>query len=238
MCFVLSSSFAAAQSFPAAERSAAEQKSSFTLQAGFAPSSSPGFGVLAFDRHLFLTAIGYSTRIHQWRRLQLNYHADLVPVAVISDPGIHATAFAVNQNKQVFTVQETVRTARNQPRASGTTNVGGTDEPFETTPYRSTAFGAGANPVGLELQARTQRRIRPFLFGSAGVLLFTREEPYDRTSAFNFSYAFGAGADIQFAERKAFTLGYKILHISNADLGHYNPGINQNYLYVGYRFSR
>ena len=82
-----------------------------------------------------------------------------------------------------------------------------------------------------------QRAWQPFLNTQGGFLYFTEQVPVPESSQFNFTFSFGAGVQA-FRGARALTLGYKFHHISNAQTGHYNPGIDSNLFYFGWSFLR
>jgi hypothetical protein len=54
----------------------------------------------------------------------------------------------------------------------------------------------------------------------------------------NFATAAGGGVDFVTDSGRAFTIGYKFQHISNATRGNINPGFDQNLFYIGYTFKK
>ncbi len=79
----------------------------------------------------------------------------------------------------------------------------------------------------------------PRVFGEvSGSLLFTTEPVPARTTTFNFMDQAGFG--IRFAEnrRRAWLVGYRFQHISNAGRVRPNPGANFNFVYLGVSFLR
>jgi Lipid A 3-O-deacylase (PagL) len=96
-----------------------------------------------------------------------------------------------------------------------------------------TIFGAGANPFGLQLNFG-HRKLQPFVNSSGGFLYFTRQVPAPASSQFNFTFNFGGGMQLFTRSRRSFTVGYKYHHLSNADTGTINPGIDSNVIYLGF----
>lgn len=213
-----------------------------TVQTGYSNTNPSGinfFRVGAFDRPVFQTLFGYSWTIHEWKHIRLTYHADIIPVMRISDPAemdtIDFSLAGVNYH-HVFPAERTLRKVHRSTFSQGgdqVQNISGT-----IAPVRLATHGGGANPVGTEVFLRLRKRIQPFAILTAGFLVFPHDEPVDSTSYFNFSYAFGGGVDYRIREKQAITIGYKLLHMSNAELGATNPGVNTNFLYIGYRFGR
>lgn len=96
-------------------------------------------------------------------------------------------------------------------------------------------YGGGVDPIGFQWNFRRQRAWQPFLNTQGGFLYFTDQVPVPESSQFNFTFSFGAGVQV-FRGTRSLTLGYKFHHISNAQTGHYNPGIDSNLFYVGWSF--
>lgn len=95
---------------------------------------------------------------------------------------------------------------------------------------RNTAFGAGLNPLGLKWIFATRGDVEPYLELNGGVL-FTSHEVPSGTSNVNFtpSVAFGT----HFLGRRAWTLELRYMHISNAGLTTFNPGLNTIQVRIG-----
>lgn len=117
---------------------------------------------------------------------------------------------------------------------------------FVTEIDRTTAYGAGIAPVGFQLNFRRQKRVQPFLIANAGLIVFNKTVPDDRSAVFperagtrlNFATAGGGGVEFANEDGKSFTVGFKIHHISNASRGEINPGFDQNLFFFGYTFKK
>lgn len=226
-----------------------QPRGSFTVQTGYSPAEPTGIGsfhVYTSDRRLLQTLIGYSWTIHAWQHVKLSYHADLIPLTLVSDPAQQIVFDETDASGNTVHTKFVQRSAGKIRSRQGSLVAFDPAHPaspaftteFTITPLRLTTYGGGANPIALELHFRPRRRLQPFIFSSGGFLIFAHEEPLDRTSAFNFSYAFGGGVEIATRPQRAVIVGYKLLHFSNAQLGAMNPGVNTNFLYIGYRFGR
>ena len=106
--------------------------------------------------------------------------------------------------------------------------------PFTTT--RSTTYGAGFAPLGLQANFRPRKKYQPFVGLSGGFLYFGKQVPGPFGTHFQFTADVGGGVDIRLKNKRAVTLGYKYFHISNGNRGIINPGIDNNVFYVGYTF--
>ena len=89
---------------------------------------------------------------------------------------------------------------------------------------RNTVYGIGLNPLNLKWNFAARGKISPYLELSGGTLFTTSKVP-PRTSGVNFTPAAAFGTHI-LGKDYAWALEARYLHISNAGLGDFNPGIN------------
>jgi len=101
---------------------------------------------------------------------------------------------------------------------------------------RETRYAWGFTPAGLQMNFRNKKKYQPFVDISAGMLFFHHLVPNFGGTKVNFTPAIGAGLEIERDNGTSFTIGYKFLHISNANRGTSNPGFQNNLIYVGYKF--
>ena len=101
-------------------------------------------------------------------------------------------------------------------------------------------YGVGVTPVGFTLDFSRRRRLHPFVELDGGIIASTEPIPERHRDAtgLNFLFDLGGGIRWKVGPRGAVTLGYKFLHISNAFTTSFNPGVDNNVLYVGYSFLR
>lgn len=95
----------------------------------------------------------------------------------------------------------------------------------------NTAYGIGLNPLNLKWNFERHGRIVPYTELSGGVLFTTHDVPAN-TSSTNFtpSAAFGMH---YLADKFAWTLEGRYLHISDAGLSRLNPGVNTFEVRIG-----
>jgi hypothetical protein len=95
----------------------------------------------------------------------------------------------------------------------------------------NTAYGVGLNPLNLKWNFERHGRIVPYTELSGGLLFTTHDVPAN-TSQINFtpSAAFGFH---YLADRFAWTLEGRYLHISDAGLSRLNPGVNTFEVRIG-----
>lgn len=75
-------------------------------------------------------------------------------------------------------------------------------------------------------------RILPVWRLGAGIVYANREIPAGETR-FNFSVLTGLGVDILLGERRTLFVGYRFHHVSNANTGSINPGVNAHSFVFG-----
>ncbi len=97
-----------------------------------------------------------------------------------------------------------------------------------------TTYGGGANPIGFQLNLRRGHKLQPFFSTHGGFLYFAEQVPVLDSSQFNFTFSFGAGAQVFTSGRTSVSFGYKFHHVSNANTGFRNPGIDSNLFFVGF----
>lgn len=111
---------------------------------------------------------------------------------------------------------------------------------------RQTAYAIGITPASFQLNFRRRTKFQPFITAGAGLLIFGRQIPDDRSAVrpdqvgrrLNFTPFFGGGAEFLTDSGRAYTVGFKFHHISNNSTASINPGFDQNYFYFGYTFKK
>jgi hypothetical protein len=111
---------------------------------------------------------------------------------------------------------------------------------------RETVYAAGVTPVNFQLNFRRRNKIQPFLTAEAGLLIFGKKIPDDRSPLrpnqvgrrLNFTLAGGGGVEFLTDDARSYTVGFKFHHISNSSTGNINPGFDQNLFYFGYTFKK
>jgi hypothetical protein len=88
----------------------------------------------------------------------------------------------------------------------------------------NTAYGVGFDPLGLKWNFQRRGRFSPFLELTGGVL-FTDHSVPRFTNTVNFMDQAALGTHILGAKYN-WSLELRYMHISNAGLGNFNPGIN------------
>ncbi len=109
---------------------------------------------------------------------------------------------------------------------------------FVFTQTRKSVYGFGAAPIGLKFNFRRNRRVQPFGQATGGFLYFNEQVPVAGAARFNFTFDFSGGVQIVNSNRRAFTIGYKYQHISNANRANANPGVDVQVIFAGFSIFR
>jgi Lipid A 3-O-deacylase (PagL) len=192
------------------------------------------FHTVALDREVTEVALGYSHPLLHFRHFRLDYHGEVIPFAWISDPVLRETFYNASTGAFLGNVDSRRLESVARHISDFSATQPGVSIRFSAT--RSSAYGGGIRPIGLEAHYRPEKRVQPFLSGSAGFLQFTRDEPIDHAAGFNFTFALGAGVEVKDHGRNTYFASYRFLHISNAETGTFNPGVNLHTISFGYRF--
>jgi len=167
-------------------------------------------GTTPSGRQLSVVGLRYSRTIWEPRNLSLRYTLDVIPVEVLGQP-----------------------TYINCAPSGGS--------PIYCQTGRETVYGGGVNPIGLKLNFRRRSQWQPFGASTAGFAAFVHKVPYDIPvgTQFNFTFDFQGGVQhFNSSRTRAWSIGYKYQHISNANRSSYNPGVDFNVIYIGYTFFR
>ena len=106
----------------------------------------------------------------------------------------------------------------------------------QTNGQRVYAYGIGGSPTGIQVNWVRYHRIQPFLASGAGFLYFNRQ--LFGATQLNFTAQIGIGMELFTSDHQSVDFGYQYHHISNADIGRVNPGMDSHVLFVGVTFRR
>lgn len=188
--------------------SLAHKKNELSVWGGYSFDSPHVFGI-ASDRRLGIIAFRYGRTFLDKRLFSLEYTADVFPVEIMRQPSF---VDCVIQQGGVF--------------IGAFCPVG-----------RESVYGGGISPLGLKANFLRRRRFQPFGAVSVGFIESVRPIPEDVPGGtqFNFTFDFQVGFQhFNVARTRAWTLGYKLEHISNAYRTNVNPGVDANLFFVGY----
>lgn len=98
------------------------------------------------------------------------------------------------------------------------------------------AYGGGGSPIGAQVNFLPNRRVQPFLTSGGGFLAFNHRMFH--ATQFNFTAQLGAGVQVLTSRHHSIDIGYKYHHISNANRGDTNAGMDSHVLFIGVSFFR
>jgi opacity protein-like surface antigen len=154
--------------------------------------------------HLF-AGIHITVTVARAGRWSLAYAPEVVPLLLLSDtPTYHADG--------------------------GTTDDG---FPNYVVDGQGSVAGIGVSPVGFEVRLRAGAGWRLYAATAAGFLKFTRSTPVPEARAFNYSFEYGGGVEVQVRPDWWLRVGYKFHHFSNGFSAEENPGVDGHVWLVG-----
>lgn len=92
--------------------------------------------------------------------------------------------------------------------------------------------GFGIIPVNLMVPITNSSRITPFTFFSAGGIFLNDKLPVTDGASLNYLLNIGTGIELPFIQDSKIQLGYSIQHMSNANTGDQNPGIDSHMIFM------
>jgi opacity protein-like surface antigen len=101
---------------------------------------------------------------------------------------------------------------------------------------RAYAHATGGSPIGAQINFLQYHRIQPFLTSGGGFLYFDRR--MFGATQFNFTAQVAGGVQVFTSRHRSVQFGYEYHHISNANLGRINPGMDSHVMFVGLSFVR
>ena len=100
---------------------------------------------------------------------------------------------------------------------------------------KDNVWGAGISPIGLMFKTSDQKRVN-FEYGiTSGIVYMNKFFPTDRSRRLNYTIDLSISVEKKIFEQSALVFGYKFHHISNAQTGSQNPGIDSNIIFISYK---
>lgn len=99
-------------------------------------------------------------------------------------------------------------------------------------PYKKTAYAVGVLPINFDTELAPEQRVGLQIGLGGGVSLWDRRIPDPRETRFNFLADVHVGVHV-LSPVGAVTAGLRLQHLSNANLGPVNPGMDSHLIYVG-----
>jgi hypothetical protein len=194
---------------PARAQSFTQKNNEFGIWAGYS------FGttyMLAITEHRQLGVLGlrYGRTLVGWRTVAVEWTLDVTPAEIVIEP------------EQTFVLHPT------GPQSNVLLESG-----------RMAVYGGGVSPLGFKVNFLRQRRLQVFGAATCGLIASVAPVPINRVGGtqFNFKFDFQGGIQrFNSAHDRAWMIGYKLQHISNAARSDVNPGVTFNVIFLGYSF--
>lgn len=224
---------AAAPSSDAAQ-SAYSRLNSWTILSEGAPNSRHIILGQAEDRHFLVFAGEYARKLSSHNAFRIDYVAQLRPISLESDPTLRGFR-SVATGEVISTFPQPQRVLLVTHESLMLVGVGPT--PVASVPFysRKWTYGGAIDPLGFRMTFREHRRLQPFLDGTSGFVVTTRDVPVNNTFPFNFEFSFGGGLDYYLTAHRSLRIRYGLRHMSNAYVAP-DPGIDAGFFEVGFSF--
>jgi len=224
---------------------------SWSIFTEYSPGSSHIILGYSNQREFVTLGAGFTQRLFRNRVWSLNYRAEIRPLMVESDPVLTGQYYDINlpavggypglQAAGYYRLPQEIpvlSTAVKSQNYSFNYNGQNYYQNYTFTYGRRWTYAAGLSPAGLEAKFFPHSKIQPVLTLMTGFAVSPRDIPIFDSSAFNFTFSFGAGLELFRTANRSMRVEYRIQHLSNADLGATNPGIDSQMIHVGYSWGR
>lgn len=94
------------------------------------------------------------------------------------------------------------------------------------------AVGFGITPFGLTIKKKLNTVFSYRLSSSGGFMLMNKKFPTDKGRKLNFTFEISPEIILETKKSISLSFGYKFHHISNAQTGSENPGLDSNFLFI------
>ena len=160
------------------------------------------------DGDLLMASVYLTRPVVRWKGFAAGYFAELTPLVIMTKVPIPSGSWFPNRDH--------------------------TDSSYVVAEWDSGAVaGVGLQPVGVRFSQQIGGGVLAFAEASGGGVTFARAVPKPDARALNFLASGGVGIRVGKRERRAYLLGYRFTHLSNAYTATSNPGFNAHIFYLG-----
>ena len=170
---------------------------------------------------------------------RMPFEKGTVEICVLGGTTIPTSLFRSNADHQLAMASFVIGRVMAGSRGKGSLELLVDVTPFFQVRQPDLVRGFSAAPLFIRwnFPAMANGGVRVFSEVSGSVLFTTAPVPV-RTTTFNFMDQAGFGIRFEESRRRAWLVGYRFQHISNAGRVKPNPGANFNFLYLGLSFLR
>ena len=94
-----------------------------------------------------------------------------------------------------------------------------------------TAYGFGISPVGYEFLKPVSEQAYFNMGITSGIMYMSEYFPTSKARRLNYSFDLSLSFQHFISQKTSISLGYRFHHISNAQTGTHNPGVDSNFLF-------
>jgi Lipid A 3-O-deacylase (PagL) len=233
-------SVARAQTEPA--RPYYSRVNTFGFLAAYSNDSSHMLLGVSQNRKLLNFGATYSRRLFQNRTVNWMYNAEILPVALESDPVLHdVTTYTLPfPSPPLASSYEPIAPCHSGSGTATFTAGGGVVYSYNYTDTcsRRWTIGEGISPVGMQWNFLPRRKLQPVILGHGGYMYSTQPIPDGGSGSFNFTFDFGVGLELYRTRTRSVRLDYRYHHISDHYTTVENPGIDNGLFTLTYSFGR
>ena len=204
-------------------------KHSIGVTASYSPTSGHVLIGEAEQRRVWTTGVEYTLRMLERKGLRIEYRSEVAPLFQETDPTAVAYEETIFGNRTITPISPPVRVVTKSHAPVGADCI----SPEECVPIYliygtgEATYGMAFSPIGARAAFFLQHRIQPTFETDIGAIISSRAIPVNSAAKVNYQFSFGPGVQFHFSRGAALRLEYVFRHISNANSGPTNPGIDQ-----------
>ncbi len=222
------------------------RNNTYSLFSAYSGDSSHILMGAAENRKLLEFGVGYGRKLFVNRIVNWQYNAEILPVALESDPlgyfVAHQTSptvatFSGNLPVMLKCAPITTAYSINYINPDGSTTIySGTET--DSCSGRQWTIGEAFSPIGFQWNFLPRRKLQPFFIGHGGYMYSTHPIPMPDAGSFNFTFDLGAGLELYRSKTRSVRAEYRFHHISDHGTSNQNPGIDNGLFQLTYSFGR
>jgi hypothetical protein len=218
------------------------RKNSFGILFAYSNDSSHILFGEAEQRKLINIGVSYSRKLIAGRIVNFQLDAELLPVALESDPLTRYVTVWTSPKPDTFVLDGqppiTKCDAVTTPFSYIVDGVTYSGTSTHSCHGRQWAMGAAMAPAGLQWNFLPHNRLQPFIVSHGGYMFSAHEIPVYGAGSFNFTVDAGGGIEYFRTHGQSIRAQWRYHHTSNHDTANFNPGIDSGLFQVSYVFGR
>lgn len=102
--------------------------------------------------------------------------------------------------------------------------------------HRDIAYGLGISPLGYTFNRKLTNKSDLDFGIKSGIMFLNKKFPTDQARRLNYSFDLSLAFQHFLFNKTSVSLGYKFHHLSNAQTGKHNPGIDSNFIFFTLKY--